>query len=86
MGQSGRRPHQVPEWLSPVPTITAYEHLGLCQPYLVKFYGTATGQSIDTPLGTVTGKEAREFLRPEKRDEEFARMWEIANLMAEARG
>jgi site-specific DNA-cytosine methylase len=33
------------------------EHLGLVQPYLVKFYGTGKAQSIKQPLGTVTAND-----------------------------
>ncbi|WP_330959047.1 DNA cytosine methyltransferase [Photobacterium sp. 53610] len=41
----------------PVHTISAGGlHLGEVRAFLVKYYGTATGQELDSPLGTVTTK------------------------------
>lgn len=42
---------------SPVSTIVTKQRHGLCQPWLVKFYGTADAAPVDKPLGTVTAKE-----------------------------
>lgn len=39
----------------PMPTITSKAHFGLAQPYLVQYNGTSGAQSVDNPLGTVTG-------------------------------
>lgn len=42
----------------PLPTVCAeYEHLGLCQPYLIKFNGTGKANSVDEPIGTLTGHD-----------------------------
>jgi DNA (cytosine-5)-methyltransferase 1 len=42
----------------PVPTITAGgNHMGLCQPFLIKYYGTACAQSVDEPLPAVVTKD-----------------------------
>jgi len=56
----------------PAPTVTAFEHLGLVEnevvkgdPNLIKFYGTAKdGQSVDTPLDTVTSKDRFALVEP----------------------
>jgi DNA (cytosine-5)-methyltransferase 1 len=56
----------------PAPTVTVFEHLGLVEndivkgdPSLVKFYGTAKdGQSIDSPLAAVTGKDRFALVEP----------------------
>lgn len=50
---------------TPLPALTAGGgHVGLCQPFLTKFYGTATAQSIDDPLDTVTTKERHALVLP----------------------
>lgn len=50
----------------PAPTVTGGgRHLGLVQPYLTKFYSTATcGQSLDEPLHTVTTKDRLALVQP----------------------
>ena len=42
----------------PLPTITSGgRHIALCEPFLTKFYGTATTADLREPLDTVTTKE-----------------------------
>ena len=43
---------------SPLPTVTAGgNHLALCEPFLVKYYGTGGPVSVDQPLDTITGRD-----------------------------
>jgi DNA (cytosine-5)-methyltransferase 1 len=35
-------------------TVVTRDHLGVCQPFLVKYYGGADGQSIDEPIPAIT--------------------------------
>jgi DNA (cytosine-5)-methyltransferase 1 len=49
----------------PMPTVTAGGgHVGLCEPFLTKFYGTGGAQSIDEPLDTVTCKDRHGLVLP----------------------
>lgn len=49
----------------PAPTVTTDGAIGLVEPFLVKFYGTANGsQSIEQPLDTVTAKDRHALVRP----------------------
>lgn len=38
----------------PLPTVTGVNELGLCQPFLVSYYGTGGPQSVEAPLPTIT--------------------------------
>ena len=58
----GTKPRQCESSVSgvdrPVGTITAGGgHFGLCEPYLVSYYGNGTAHSVDSPLPTVTCKD-----------------------------
>jgi DNA (cytosine-5)-methyltransferase 1 len=51
----------------PLPTVTAWDHNGLCAAWLEKFYGTASGADVREPLPTITSggthiAEMRAFL------------------------
>lgn len=49
----------------PVPTLCADgQHVGLAEPVLVKYYGTADAQSVDAPIGTVTGNDRFGLVEP----------------------
>jgi DNA (cytosine-5)-methyltransferase 1 len=49
----------------PTPTIATDGAIGLVEPFLVKFYGTANGaQSIEDPLDSVTVKDRHALVRP----------------------
>ena len=41
----------------PLPVVATSGLYGLVLPFLVKYYGQSIGQSIDEPLGTLTGKD-----------------------------
>lgn len=41
----------------PLRTVLTVNHAALVYAFLVKYFGTATGQSADVPLGTQTGKD-----------------------------
>jgi DNA (cytosine-5)-methyltransferase 1 len=50
---------------SPSPTVSTDGAIGLVEPFLIKFYGNETsGQSIDSPLDTVTTKDRHALVRP----------------------
>lgn len=53
-GSPGRRCYNLK---SPAPAITTKRNLAVIKPYLVKYYGTGTVQSIGSPVGTITAKD-----------------------------
>jgi DNA (cytosine-5)-methyltransferase 1 len=49
----------------PTPTVTTDGAIGVVEPFLMKYYGAATGaQSVNDPLDTVTAKERHALVRP----------------------
>lgn len=48
----------------PMKTVTSFDAWGLVRPFLVKYYGTAIGQSVDEPLGTVTVNDRFGLVQP----------------------
>ena len=63
----GERPGQAPRTHSvdrPVPTIATTNQHHLVQPFVLKYYGTAVGQSVDRPLDTVTAKARFGLVEP----------------------
>lgn len=65
----GTAPHQVDASArsvgNPLGTVTADGgHFGLCEPFLVSYYGTGNAHSVDEPLPTVTCKDRFGLARP----------------------
>jgi DNA (cytosine-5)-methyltransferase 1 len=40
-----------------LPAITTHQHLALCEPFLVKYYGASKVQGVDRPLGSITTRD-----------------------------
>jgi DNA (cytosine-5)-methyltransferase 1 len=43
--------------LKPLPTLTTRQNMYLCEPFLIKYFGTGQAQAISKPLGTITTKD-----------------------------
>jgi DNA (cytosine-5)-methyltransferase 1 len=48
----------------PIPTIVPGGHVGLADPYLVKYYGTGGAVAVDEPLPTQGGKDHFGLVEP----------------------
>jgi DNA (cytosine-5)-methyltransferase 1 len=60
----GGHSHRVREIGKPVAAILTKNSHGLLEPFLVKYYGTGTTESIDIPPGTLTPKEKFALIEP----------------------
>jgi DNA (cytosine-5)-methyltransferase 1 len=49
----------------PMPTITSVDAWSMVSPMLVEYYGTADARSVESPLGTVTGRDRFGLLTPD---------------------
>ena len=48
----------------PLPTLDTSNRFGLCEPFIVKYYGTGRAESINEPLDTVTSKDRIMLVEP----------------------
>lgn len=53
-GAGDLRTHSLDE---PMRTVTSVDAWGVATPFLIKYYGTGDGQSVEDPLATVTGRD-----------------------------
>lgn len=57
-----RRVHSIGQ---PLPTQTTEKQFGLCEPFLVPYYGTGVPDSVDEPMSTVTTKDRLGLVEPQ---------------------
>jgi DNA (cytosine-5)-methyltransferase 1 len=50
---------------SPMPTVTTINGAGLCEPFLVPYYGTGVADRVSDPLSTITTKDRLGLVQPD---------------------
>jgi DNA (cytosine-5)-methyltransferase 1 len=48
----------------PAPTIDTHARVGICEPFIVKYYGSGTAVPVNEPLDTVTSKDRFMLIEP----------------------
>jgi DNA (cytosine-5)-methyltransferase 1 len=61
----------------PLNTVLTRDHLGLVQPFIIKYYGTANGQSVDDPLAAVIAKDRFGLVTPKLQPGEHLALLDI---------